>query len=221
LLQSAPQRPKNREAPFLFTILSIGYIAFLDIESAIFLSTETPIVGLQTKMEILKGTALSKYLLEKYAKNPKGWNFTIAPASKDSFFDALVSGPEENWQLKIDSIFKPAPVVLGAQVDAATKKVPAGLLPSYGYRKLDPEIILKVLTEQERVDSTNDTSALFGRLIDSLEPTAPVPGSSYAQGPFVFTNQKLLGISDSQKKLDDRLSSELRNLLREKFISYG
>ena len=55
---------------------------------------------LQTKMELLSGEALSKYLLEKYSRNPKGWNFTIAPAAKDNFFDALVSGPEEDWQLK-------------------------------------------------------------------------------------------------------------------------
>ncbi len=173
-------------------------------------------------MEILRGTALSKYLLEKYTKNPKGWNFMIGPAAKDNFFDALVSGPEENWQLKIDSIFKPTPTLLGAQVDPLAKKPPTApaMFPSYGYRKLDPEIVLKVLQEQEEHD-TDEPLPSLDRLLASLEPTAPVPGSSYAQGPFVFTNQKFLGISESQKKLDDRLSSELRNLLREKYISYG
>ena len=168
-------------------------------------------------MEILRGTALSKYLLEKYSKNPKGWNFTIGPAAKDNFFDALVSGPEENWQLKIDSIFKPNPAVLGTQVDANSKKPPAAVFPSYGYRKLDPEVVLKVLREQEE----GDYDESLDKLIASLEPTSPIPGSSYAQGPFVFTNKKFLELSDNQKKLDDRLSSELRNLLREKYISYG
>lgn len=171
-------------------------------------------------MEILRGTALSKYLLEKYSKNPKGWNFTIGPAAKDNFFDALVSNPEENWQLKIDSIFKPNPVVLGTQVDFETRKslsVP-GFLPSYGYRKLSPELLVKILREQDQQDESMNS---LDRLIASLEPTAPSPGGSYAQGPFVFTNQKLLGVSENQKKLDDRLSSELRNLLREKYLSYG
>ncbi len=46
------------------------------------------------------------------------------------------------------------------------------------------------------------------RLMASLEPIAPVPGASYAQGPFVFTNQKFLGLSESQQKL--RRSIELR-----------
>jgi hypothetical protein len=168
-------------------------------------------------MEILRGKALSKYLIEKYAKNPKGWNFTIGPSSKDNFFDALVSWPEENWQLKIESIFKPSPTILGAQVESLAKQ-PAGVgsLPSYGYRKIDPEVLLKILAERE--DSEDGS---LERLISSLEPTAPTPGSSYAQGPFVFTNQKIAGLSDNQKKLDDKLSSELRSLMREKYLAYG
>jgi len=168
-------------------------------------------------MEILKGNSLSKYLLEKYAKNPKGWNFTIAPGAKDNFFDALVSWPEENWQLKIESIFKPAPTILGAQVESSAKQ-PSSVssIPSYGYRKIDPEALLKLLAERE--ESEDDS---LGKFIASLEPTAPTPGASYAQGPFVFTNQKIVGISDNQKKLDDKLSSELRNLMREKYPSYG
>jgi hypothetical protein len=172
------------------------------------------------KMEILKGTALSKYLLEKYSKNPKGWNFTIGPARKDNFFDALVSGPEENWQLKIDSIYKPNPAVLGTQTDPQSKPViQPGFLPSYGYRKLDPEIVLKVLKEQE--ENPEDPGRALDRLLASLEPTSPIPGESYAHGPFVFTNRKILGLSENQLKLDDRLNSELRNLLREKYLSYG
>jgi|SRR5579872_406355 len=169
-------------------------------------------------MEILRGSALSKYLLEKYAKNPKGWNFMIGPSAKDSFFDALVSSPEENWQLKIESIFKPTPTILGAQIEDPIKQLHgAGTIPSYGYRKIDLEVLLKLIGEREE-ESTDDALA---RLISSLEPTAPIPGASYAQGPFVFTNQKLLGVSDSQKKLDEKLSSELRNLMREKYIGYG
>lgn len=170
-------------------------------------------------MEILSGTALSKYLLEKYSKNPKGWNFTIAPAAKDNFYDALITGPEENWQLKIDSIFKPLPTVLGAKVESLTKssQTPPELFPSYGYRKLDPEIVLKILKEQNPEEPLES----LDRFIGSLEPTVPVSGASYAQGPFVFTNKKFHGLSDNQKKLDDRLSSSLRNLLREKYLSYG
>ena len=171
-------------------------------------------------MELLSGEALSRYLLEKYSRNPKGWNFTIAPAAKDNFFDALVSGPEENWQLKIDSIFKPSPLVLGTKVEPQKRKsVPRGIFPSYGYRKLEPEVILKILREQTSDES--EESGSLDKIIGSLEPTAPKRGGSYAEGPFVFTNRKILDISDNQRSIDERLSSGIRNMLREKYIGYG
>jgi hypothetical protein len=170
-------------------------------------------------MEFMSGPTLSKYLLEKYAKNPRGWNFTVAPSSKESFFDALVSGPEESWQLKIDSIFKQAPLVLGAKVEQPAKKFPTpGSIPSYGYRKLDPQIVIKLLREASEEAAESNS---LDRIIGSLEPTAPVEGNSYAEGPFVFTNQKILGISDSQKKLDERLTFGIKNLMRERYIGYG
>jgi len=171
-------------------------------------------------MEFMNGSALSKYLLEKYAKNPRGWNFTVAPAAKESFFDALVTGPEESWQLKIDSIFKQAPIVLGAKVDPSEKKL-QGFLPSYGYRKLDPEMVLKILREASQEKEEEPRTDLLDRIIGSLEPTAPVVGNSYAEGPFVFTNQKILGISESQKKLDERLTFGIKNLMRERYLGYG
>ncbi len=169
-------------------------------------------------MEFLSGPALSKYLLEKYAKNPRGWNFTVAPSSRETFFDALVSGPEESWQLKIDSIFKAAPLVLGAKIDEPKKPV-SPPLPSYGYRKLDPAIMMKILREasEEKEASAN----ILDKILGSLEPTAPIEGASYAEGPFVFTNQKILGISDAQRKLDERLTFGIKNLMRERYLGYG
>jgi hypothetical protein len=171
-------------------------------------------------MEFLSGTALSKYLLERYAKNPRGWNFTVAPSSKETFFDALVTGPEESWQLKIDSIFKAAPLVLGAKVDQPSKKLPPHALPSYGYRKLDPAIVMKLLREASE-ENERPSSSTLDRILGSLEPTAPVEGSSYAEGPFVFTNQKILGISEAQRKLDERLTFGIKNLMRERYPGYG
>lgn len=170
-------------------------------------------------MEFMSGSSPSKYLLEKYAKNPRGWNFTVAPAAKECFFDALVSGPEEAWQLKIDSIFKPAPIVLGARVDPPEKK-PAAYLPSYGYRKLDPEMLLKILREASE-EKEGPRTGMLDTILGSLEPTAPVAGNSYAEGPYVFTHQKLLGISESQKKLDERLTFGIKNLMRERYLGYG
>jgi hypothetical protein len=181
-------------------------------------------------MELLSGSKLSRYLLEKYSRNPKGWNFTVSPASGDSnFFDALVSGPDETWRLKIDSIFKPTPIVLGAKVDAnetdRRKLFPTlPTLPSYGYRKLDLDVVLKLLhdaaTEGEQGRGQKSPSEIE-KILLGLEPTAPTKGHSYAEGPFVFTKQRLPSLSRTQADLDEKLTFEIKNLLRERFPGYG
>jgi hypothetical protein len=167
-------------------------------------------------MELLRGSALFSYLLDKYSKNPSGWFFTVGPSPRDNFFDGIVSGPEESWQLKMDSIFKPTPIVLGAKVDAPPTHLPN--LPSYGYRKLEPEVLLN-LFKQASEDSL--PAEAIEKLLHSLKPVAPVQKGSYAEGPVVFTNKKILGVSKTQKQLDEKLASEVKKLLRQSYPSYG
>ena len=166
-------------------------------------------------MDLLRGTALFNYLLEKYSRNPAGWNFTIGPSPRDNFFDGIVSGPEESWQLKIDSIFKPAPMVLGARTEMSPPSPPN--MPSYGYRKLEPEALVN-LFKQSSEGSPRDA---IEKLLGTLKPVAPVQRGSYAEGPVVFTNQKRLGVSKTQMQLDEKLASEVKRLLRESYPSYG
>lgn len=169
-------------------------------------------------MEVLSGKALFRYLLDQYSKKPAGWNFTIGPSPRDHFFDGLVSGPEESWQLKLDSIFKPSPIVLGAKVESlAANPLPPGF-PSYGYRRLSPEIMLKLFKE---ISEESSTSGTLDEILGSLSPVVPTQGSAYAEGPVVYTNKKILGVSKSQRQLDDRLSAEIRRLLRQSYPSYG
>ncbi len=168
-------------------------------------------------MELLNGKSLSRYLLDKYSKKPKGWNFVIAPSAKDSFYDALITGPEESWQIKMDSIFKPSPLMLGTKVEVDSKPLPPNMLP-YGYRKLDPETVLKLFSD---MTDENHASSNLERILESIEPVAPSNQGSYAQGPFVFTNKKISGVSKNQRVLDERLSLEIKKLLREKYPLYG
>ena len=172
-------------------------------------------------MELMRGDALFRHLLDQYSKRPLGWNFTIGRSPRDNFFDGLVSGPEEAWQLKVDSIFKPAPIVLGAKLDSGiVNPLQAANFPSYGYRKLQPEIMLKLFKEIS--EESNQTAAnSLDQILGSLSPVAPVQGGSYAEGPVVFTNRKIIGPSKIQKTLDERLSSEIRRLLHESYPGYG
>ena len=171
-------------------------------------------------MELMRGSALFRHLLEQYSKKPNGWNFTVAPSAKDSFFDALVSGPEESWQLKIDSIFKPTPLVLGTKVEAPTKFSSASTAP-YGYRRLDPELLLKLFQEVSDEQARGAGKTNIDQLLGSLAPVPPVENGSYVEGPFVFTKEKLFTKSDSQRQLDEKLSTEIKRLLRDQYPGYG
>jgi hypothetical protein len=178
-------------------------------------------------VEVLEGRALSKHLLSKYSKNPSGWSFTLFPPSREDngFFGAFVGSPDEIWQLKMDSIFKPNPLMLGAKVDAPSKKpIDFGTI-SYGYRKLDRKVALELLKALANADDADPDPVrnriVLDRILRPLKPVPPVGGESYAEGPIVLTDRANLEITQEQKLLEDRLSFELRKLMRNKYQSYG
>ena len=127
-------------------------------------------------MEILEGDALYRVLLQRYSKNPRGWSFTISPSLSNGFFDARVGGPDESWHLKLDTIYKPSPFVLGAKTDQGlTKSSPAQL--SFGFRRVN---------SQEAPALLDDTQEGVGRLLaflSTVNPVAPTGPGSYIQGP--------------------------------------
>lgn len=180
-------------------------------------------------VEVLEGRVLSKHLLDRYSKNPKGWSFTLFPPAKEDsgFFGAFVGGPDEVWQLKVDSIFKPNPMMLGAKVDVDPARVASPGSISYGYRRLDQKVafeLLKILAESDGEDTPSGRPIdrnLLDRILRPLKPVAPRAGESYAEGPIVLTNRSNLVINGNQKQLEDRLSSDLRKLLRNRYSSYG
>ncbi len=170
-------------------------------------------------MELLEGQNLRRHLLERYAKNPKGWSFVISPSRKYGFYDAFVSGPEGAWMLKIDSIFKPTPTVLGSLTEDSPRLKPVGPFP-YGYRNLPPpELILKMLGG-EGYPPRNEAVANLLSVLKS-ETVVPEEGKPYAEGPFVFTSKEKVGLSERQRNLDMKLASEMRRLLGTRYPAYG
>ncbi len=172
-------------------------------------------------MELHEGKVLSRILLERYAKNPKNWSFTVSPSPKDGFFDALVANREEVWQLKLDSVFKSSPFVLGAKVDIDPSKITVSSSVPYGYRKLEPTVLLELLKSMVEEEGNQDNPRKLDSILGSLDTVVPTRGASYAEGPFVMTNKETTIISDGQRKLDDRLNVEMKKLLRNRFQSYG
>ncbi len=168
-------------------------------------------------MKLLEGEVLRRHILESYSKNPRDWSFTISPSLRHGFYDALVSGPEGAWMLKIDSIFKPFPLMLGSQTEADSRLKP-GPFP-YGYRKLSPQLVLQMLGGEgspRRDKTAADLLSVLGS-----EPVVPEEGGSYAHGPFVFTSPGRAGLPDGQSELDEKLNSEMRRLLMARYPGYG
>jgi len=168
-------------------------------------------------MEILEGSELKRRMLESYARDPKGWSFTISPSPSSGFFDANVAGPDGLWMLKIDSLFKPAPIVIGSPAGSLQSR-PEGPIP-YGYRGLPPELALRLIGG----GSETASGTLRRRLLSVLrsEPVVPEKGGSYAEGPLVFTGPGSVNLSDTQREVDARLASEMRRLLRLRYPAYG
>lgn len=119
--------------------------------------------------------------------------------------------------LKIDSLFKPYPIVIGSAVDAFSRR-PKGPF-TYGYRKLPPDLAMQILGG-EATSSRDKTLAGLMSLLGS-EPVVPEEGRTYAEGPLVLTGPGRVSLSESQRQTDDRLASEMRRLLRLRYPAYG
>jgi hypothetical protein len=165
-------------------------------------------------MEILEGDALYRVLLQRYSKNPRGWSFTISP-SHSGFFDARVGSPDESWHLKLDTIYKPSPFVLGTKTDQdASRSSPPPL--SFGFRRVDP---------QQAPSLLDDSQEGMGRLLaflSTVNPVAPTGPGSYIQGPYVFNSRGSAAgsMTREQQSVDGRLSDEMRKLVRRRYSSY-
>jgi hypothetical protein len=166
-------------------------------------------------MEILEGEALYATLLQRYSKNPNGWSFTISKSPNNGFFDALVGAPDEAWQLKLDTIYKPSPFVLGARLESDHARLKHFAPLSFGFRKVQPSDASALLD-----DSPEGMRRLLA-LLSSVKPVVPSTGGSYVQGPFVFANQgSIVAKSEDQENVDRRLSQELLKIVRQRYPSY-
>jgi len=179
-------------------------------------------------MEILEGNILAKYLFGKYTANPKNWNYWISTSSlRDNFFDAVISNANEIWQLKIDSIYKPTPIVLGTKVDVdpvkIEKTIPASI--PFGYRKLDEAAVsalFRKLAEDHDDFGKHETfTQSLDTILGSIEPVTPARRSQYACGPFIFSERNPLHSNEYHKFVAEKLALKMRESFRRRYAGYG
>lgn len=182
-------------------------------------------------MEILEEKLLAKQIFKKYSANPRNWNFVISTNSiRDGFFDARVTNSEESWQLKIDSIYKPSPIITGTRLDMdpikMKKTFDEEIIP-FGYRKIDPPVIMnmfKKISEEHEMLSKKNTDYInreLNLMLNSSEPTVPTRGTDYLYGPFLYTSKSLIGKSSYQDIVSEKLASDIKRKIKERYPGYG
>ena len=173
-------------------------------------------------MDILEGDNLATNLFERYSANSRNWKFVVSVSQQNgNFYDAIVSNPNEVWQLKIDSIYKPNPLIIGTKVDVDPLRFNDNTHMPFGYRKLDPKKIGKILSNISENEDTSALSSYIGSLISSTKPEVPSPNNSYAYGPFLFTQKNPIKVDEYQRKISDKLANRLNEKLRLLYSSYG
>jgi hypothetical protein len=173
-------------------------------------------------LDILEGNNLATNLFERYSANSRNWKFVVSVSQQNgNFYDAIVSNPNEVWQLKIDSIYKPNPLIIGTKVDVDPLRFNDNTHMPFGYRKLDPKKIGKILSNISENEDTSALSSYIGSLISSTKPEVPSPNNSYAYGPFLFTQKNPIKVDEYQRKISDKLANRLSEKLRLLYSSYG
>jgi hypothetical protein len=174
------------------------------------------------ELDILEGNNLATNLFERYSANSRNWKFVVSVTQQNgNFYDAIVSNPNEVWQLKIDSIYKPNPLIIGTKVDVDPLKFNDNTHMPFGYRRLDPKKIGKILSNISESEDTSALSSYIASLISSTKPEVPSPNNSYAYGPFLFTQKNPIKVDDYQRKISDKLANRLNDRLRMLYSSYG
>ena len=160
-------------------------------------------------MEVLEEHDLTTYLFNKYSLNQRKWNFIISTSqASSSFFDAIVSNPDEVWQLKIDSIYKPNPIVMGTKIETDSSIIEKKLnTTEFGYRKLEADVLrkfIKNISGNQNHDSNNTTNIniRLNSLLSSLEPVKPIKGHNYLyEHLFLQTKERQSSIINQMKYL--------------------
>lgn len=154
-------------------------------------------------MELSK---IREEIWKKYNEDPRNWSFWISRDKKGEFYDLFIIHSNECYLIKLDTIYKPNPLGLGKKMKVDSDFT--SKLPESGFRKMD---------KSELEELFNKPKKLFEREPTSFENLKE--NEVGFMGP-QFMSQEPIQISEEQKKLDEKLSGELRKLMRREYSMY-
>lgn len=157
-------------------------------------------------MEIYAGDEVFDKLRKDYDSNQKGWTALFGMAEKG--FDILFNQGKKQWQLKLDTVYRQNPIVVGGKIDTEKSfEAPKGI-PGFGIRNITEEDIAKLLDMPPC------------KLLEFLKNTEPMPtdeiGHSAIAGPYLTANP-LAVVSKKHAELDKKLRSELERHIQKDY----
>jgi len=152
----------------------------------------------------------------RYNKNPLGWKVVIGNDDK-GYPTILFYSPDEVWELKLDSIYKPNPIVVASSQPAPRETGGSELeSPGYGFRPVDDRKARAIIESLKK-------KSLPGEIVKNLLKKEPMPleeirdEKMILHGPIIHA-PKLPLVSDQQVDLDVKLRIELQKLLMNRGI---
>lgn len=171
------------------------------------------------KPQVKSYEQIMREIMEEYDSDPKHWSVSIGRSRDEKYFDIFICKGSELWQIKVDTLFKPEPIGIGAKIEIEQEKIKLPELPfSYGFRSIPRKFSLR-----SNVDLT--------RIVQEVLKSEPVPTykigkQGFVQGPVaikgdLLSPQPLSYISEEQKTLDRKLTQELSSLLFKRYSNLG
>jgi len=151
-----------------------------------------------------------------YNKNPLGWKVFISNDEK-GFPTIIFFSPDEIWEIKLDSLYKPNPICVGLNLKNENSDLVDKLdSPHYGFRPVEDNIAKSIIEAL----SKNEVPV---QILNSILKRTPKPLEELGKdkmilhGP-VIRSQKLPLVSEKQIDLDLKLRQELQKLLMNRGI---
>ena len=159
--------------------------------------------------------AVMAEILKLYDKNPLGWKILIG-RDDAGYGSILIQTPEGLWEIKVDSLWKPNPIGLGAKIDkvGALEQI-VGESPHFGFRPV-PKDYIKML--KEALENHKPIDDIIKSIL-SQKPAAinTLRNSGVLSGPVIY-RPEIPFISDKQVELDVLLRRNLNTMLNRKGI---
>ncbi|MGQ9781506.1 MAG: hypothetical protein ACUVQ8_04550 [Nitrososphaeria archaeon] len=157
-----------------------------------------------------------KKVYARYNRNPVGWKVLLGSDDK-GFPTILFLSPEELWELKLDSLYKPNPICVGSKVtDSIVKVEREPKSPSYGFRPVDDERAKLIIESLSKKEMPSDIVRKI--LLEEPKPLSEIEKRKMVlHGPIIHSPRLPL-LSEQQVDLDVKLRRELQRILSNRGI---